>query len=137
MKLGKVFYKVLPDKGVVVGTRLRRPAAENLFHLKEDERDIANEILLKNNLGNFLAGYTLKAKAKVSPEDNFDENIGKDIVRAKLDKKQHLYEAREYDKAHALCAKLTHYFYKKCEYHYQKAMAIDADLEKMYGGEIK
>lgn len=73
------------------------------------------------------------ANARCDDRDEFSEKVGADIVREKLDRKNHLWLARKFDQMHRLLLECANYCYGRCMFHAEKAANIEKDLREYYG----
>lgn len=125
-------YKVIPRAGVVKGEMFSNWIIKDMRRgIKNARRELIVELLPA--MIDSINGV-LKAQAKCSPKDEFDERIGKLICEEKLEMKNHLQAARVYSRMFRLLSETAHECYKLCEMHQEKAQRIEKDLRETYGG---
>lgn len=132
-KDGKSF-KVIEENRTTYGTAPRRKMMDELCSiLTEDELDVLPGFIVYD----FYSYIDNKAQATCDDKDEFNEKIGMDVVAAKLDMKDHLRMAKNYDRALRIMNAAMRKLEDMCNKHWKKAMAIRKDLEEYYGGDIR
>lgn len=128
-KHGKEF-KIIPEAKLVRGETNKKLLVHELDGLPEMHRDIIQCISMWRF--NHMHDRTF-ANAYCDDKDTFDENVGMMVCAAKLDKKNHLYLAKECEKIYEILMDCVKYLYNKREWHLEKAKSIEDDLIKTYG----
>jgi len=126
-------FTVVPEAKMVIG--------KGDFYIDQAIKDISS--VKKNSakliyewLWDHLDATHVKVKAKCDNLDKFDEATGVDICSSKLDMKAHLRMARYYDRLHRFLIETANEALKLCVKHQTKAMAIQDDLDRTYGGDV-
>ncbi len=132
-KDGKSF-KVIEENRTTYGTSPRRKMMDELCSiLTEDELDVLPSFIVYD----FYSYIDNKAQATCDDKDEFNEKIGMDVVAAKLDMKDHMRMAKNYDRALRVMNAAMRKLEDMCNKHMKKARAIRRDLEEYYGGDIR
>lgn len=132
-KDGKSF-KVIEENRTTYGTAPRRKMMDELCSiLTEDELDVLPSFIVYD----FYSYIDNKAQATCDDKDEFNEKIGMDVVAAKLDMKDHMRMAKNYDRALRVMNAAMRKLEDMCNKHMKKARAIRRDLEEYYGGDIR
>lgn len=132
----KKFY-VIPEAKRVVAKMPRKGAVE---YSDFSQIDYIHQHVLTSSMDcddivgeQIYGGCGLKAVAVCDSRDEFDERTGREIASSKLELKNHMLQARAYDKAHRLLIETANMAADLCKKHFNKAEAIREDLQRMYG----
>ena len=127
------FFKIIPEAKRVIGWMVAKDEDnyKDLSGIKDEHRELLVHAMYP--YCDWFTGDAIKSIAVCDDRDTFDEKIGIDVCSAKLEKKNHLKMARKYDQAHRRLVESTQIAYAMCMYHYNKAKAIEEDLERTYG----
>ena len=129
-------FKIVPEASFIAGEEYRKLMCDEMDGVSEIHKRILSRVFNLIGARDFLmkpGAEKIHAKAVCDPRDTFDEKIGIDVCSAKLDWKQHMSLAKECDKAFRILSCCNHWLYAKCQYHYNKAQAIEKDLNEYYG----
>ena len=131
----KKFY-VIPEAKRVIAKMSRKGAMDyndfsQIDYIHQDV--LASSMDYDGVVGDLGSACSLKATAVCDPRDEFDERIGREIASSKLELKNHMLQARAYDKAYRLLIETANMAANLCKKHFNKAEAIREDLQRMYG----
>ena len=122
-------FKIIPENKTTYGASFRKSLNDEVTSIMTDEElEVMPLYILEQN----IFGYNT-AKATCDDNDEFDEEIGIGVVSAKLDRKNHLWMAKNYERALRDMNSAMRKLEDLCGKHLKKAKAIENDLENYYG----
>ena len=125
----KKAFKIIPENKTTYGVSFRKSLYNEVTSVMTDaELSVMPEYILNDS----IFGYNM-ARATCREGDEFDEKIGVDVVAAKLDKKNHEWMAKNYERALRDMNSAMRKLEDLCDKHLKKARAIEKDLEEHYG----
>lgn len=133
--MSKIKYIVKPEVGVVVGileVDLEEYLNSVLMQMSPHLRGIAYNALQDADYPWGLGHYTIKAIARCSGDDEFDEIYGKKLVEARIYKKLHTKVKLALRKAIKDMWKAAYVFEKEELVHGRKEHSIQRDLEEFF-----
>lgn len=131
-KHGKEF-KIIPEGKIVRGETVKKILLRELDGLPLRHRRTICAANDRNLIEILSLDDKTSANAYCDDKDTFDENVGMMVCAAKLDKKNHLYLAKDCERTCKVLMECVEFLEKKRKRHLEKAQAIEDDLIKTYG----
>lgn len=130
-----ILYRIDENNKTVTGV-YKNENDEHIFKLIDNvskyDADLIYNLIEHNKFPKYPIAYT--ATATCDSKDKFDPNIGKKIVKHKIDVKRHKRAYQEMKQMHRILIDLYKKIRYSRNYHFSKACKIEGDYERFYLG---